>query len=161
MRWSVLPAMLVFDVLAPRVFSEAQQSDKTLAASGRVSTTAEAVCVLRAIAAKHPDPKIRNPDYLAEKFVSPEVWRTSPFRDDPDRARHNPNSFWVNARTHHMDALLVDALSAGVTHLRREVDRRLPRVGGRAAADRLEPTPGGRHRNSRGVGGRLRCRRAG
>src|SRR5262245_4667332 len=117
MRWTLLPAMLVFAAVAPQVFSEAQQSDKTLAASGRVSTTAEAVCVLRAIAAKHPDPKIRNPDYLAEKFVSPEVWRTSPFRDDPDRARHNPNYFWVNARTHHMDALLVDALSAGVTQV--------------------------------------------
>src|SRR5215475_14757295 len=63
---------------------------QTLATSGRVSTTAESVCVLRAIAAKHVDPKIRNPDYLAEKFVSEEVWRTSPFRNDPDRARHNP-----------------------------------------------------------------------
>jgi len=92
-------------------------SGQTLATSGRVSTTAESVCVLRAIAAKHPDPKIRNPDYLAEKFVSPEFWRTSPFRDDPDRARHNPNYFWINARTHHMDALLVDALSAGVTQV--------------------------------------------
>src|SRR5262245_6118184 len=92
-------------------------SGQTLATSGRVSTTAESVCVLRAIAAKHPDPKVRNPDYLAEKFVSPEFWRTSPFRDDPDRARHNPNYFWINARTHHMDALLVDALSAGVTQV--------------------------------------------
>src|SRR5215468_1886147 len=90
---------------------------QTLATSGRVSTTAESVCVLRAIAAKHPDSKIRNPDYLAEKFVSAEFWRTSPFRDDPDRARHNPNYFWVNARTHHMDALLVDALSTRVTQV--------------------------------------------
>src|SRR6184192_2011515 len=43
---------------------------QTLATSGRVSTTAESVCVLRAIAAKHLDPKVRNPDYLAEKFGS-------------------------------------------------------------------------------------------
>jgi methyltransferase (TIGR00027 family) len=90
---------------------------QTLATSGRVSTTAESVCVLRAVAAKHPDPKVRNPDYLAEKFVSEEIWRASPLRDDPARARHNPNYFWVNARTHHMDALLVDALSAGVTQV--------------------------------------------
>jgi hypothetical protein len=90
---------------------------QTLATSGRVSTTAEAVCVLRAIAAKHPDSKIRNPDYLAEKLVSAEFWRTSPFRDDPDRARHNPNYFWVNARTHHMDALLVEALARGATQV--------------------------------------------
>jgi len=113
MRWQLLPAVLLFAVLAPQLFSEAQ----TLATSGRVSTTAESVCVLRAVAAKHPDAKIRNPDYLAEKFVSPEVWRTSPFRNDPERARHNPNYFWVNARTHHMDALLVDALSTGVTQV--------------------------------------------
>jgi len=90
---------------------------QTLATSGRVSTTAESVCVLRAIAAKHLDPKVRNPDYLAEKFVSAEFWRASPFRDDPDRARHNPNYFWVNARTHHMDALLVGALSTGATQV--------------------------------------------
>jgi methyltransferase (TIGR00027 family) len=90
---------------------------QTLATTGRVSTTAESVCVLRAVAAKHPDPKIRNPDYLAEKFVSAEFWRTSPFRADPERARHNPSYFWVNARTHHMDALLVEALSAGATQV--------------------------------------------
>src|SRR5262245_39650288 len=90
---------------------------QTLATSGRVSTTAESVCVLRAIAAKHPDPKLRNPDYLAEKFVSPEFLRTSPFRSDPDRARHSPVYFWVNARTHHIDALLVEALSKGATQV--------------------------------------------
>jgi methyltransferase (TIGR00027 family) len=90
---------------------------QTLATSGRVSTTAESVCVLRAVAAKHPDPKVRNPDYLAEKFVSPEFWRASPFRDDPDRARHNPNYFWVNARTHHIDALLVEAVLTGATQV--------------------------------------------
>jgi methyltransferase (TIGR00027 family) len=72
---------------------------------------------LRAIAAKHVDPKVRNPDYLAEKFVGEEFWRTSPLRDDPDRARHNPVYFWVNARTHHIDALLVEALSKGVTQV--------------------------------------------
>jgi methyltransferase (TIGR00027 family) len=90
---------------------------QTLATSGRVSTTAESVCVLRAVAAKHHDPKVRNPDYLAEKFVSAEFWRASPFRDNPDRARHNPNYFWVNARTHHMDALLLEALSTGATQV--------------------------------------------
>src|SRR5215510_871100 len=90
---------------------------QTLATSGRVSTTAESVCALRAVAAKHPDPKIRNPDYLAEKFVSAEFWRTSPFRTDPERARHNPSYFWVNARTHHMDGLMVDAVSGGATQV--------------------------------------------
>jgi len=90
---------------------------QTLATSGRVSTTAESVCALRAIAAKHADPKIRNPDYLAEKFLSEEFWRSSPFRDNPDRARHNPVYFWVNARTHHIDTLLGEALSKGATQV--------------------------------------------
>ena len=90
---------------------------QTLATSGQVSVTAESVCALRAVAAKHPDPKLRNPDYLAEKFVSETFWRETPYRGDPDRARHNPNYFWVNARTHHMDALLVEALSQGATQV--------------------------------------------
>jgi methyltransferase (TIGR00027 family) len=90
---------------------------QTLATSGRVSVTAEAVCALRAAAAKHPDPKVRNPDYLAERFLDEAFWRASPFRDDPQRARHNPNYFYVNARTHHMDALLVEALSQGATQV--------------------------------------------
>ncbi len=90
---------------------------QTLATSGRVSVTAESVCALRAAAAKHPDPKVRNPDYLAERFVDETFWRASPYRNDPDRARHNPNYFWVNARTHHMDALLVEALTQGATQV--------------------------------------------
>lgn len=90
---------------------------QTLATSGQVSTTAEAVRALRAVGAQHPDPKVRNPDYLAEKFVSETFWRTAGYRSDPGRARHNPNYFWVNARTHHMDALLVEALSQGATQV--------------------------------------------
>ncbi len=103
----------VWLVLAVALVANAQ----TLATSGRVSTTAESVCALRAVAAKNPDPKLRNPDFLAEKFVSPEFWSTSPYRTDPDRARHNPIYFWVNARTHHMDGLLVEALAAGATQV--------------------------------------------
>ena len=57
---------------------------QTLTTSGRVSVTAESVCALRAVAAKHPDPKVRNPDYLAEKFVSETFWRTAPYRSDPE-----------------------------------------------------------------------------
>ena len=90
---------------------------QTLATSGRVSATAESVCALRAVAAQHPDPKVRNPDYLAEKFVDEAVWQRTGYRADPGRARHNPNYFWVNARTHHMDGLLVEALAQGVTQV--------------------------------------------
>jgi methyltransferase (TIGR00027 family) len=90
-------------------------SAQTLATSGTVSVTAQAVCALRAAAAKHPDPKLRNPDYLAEKFLSETFW--TPHGGNPDRARGNPNFFWVNARTHHMDALLVEALSQGAVQV--------------------------------------------
>ena len=90
---------------------------QTLATSGRVSSTAESVCAFRAIAAKHPDPKVRNPDYLAEKFLGESFWLTSPYRTHPQHARNNPNYFWVNARTHHMDALLVEALAQGATQV--------------------------------------------
>ena len=90
---------------------------ETLAASGKVSATAESVCILRAAGAKHEDPKVRNPDYLAEKFANEELWRASPLRTDPRRARHNPLYFSVNARTHHVDALLIEALSAGATQV--------------------------------------------
>src|SRR5215813_13947300 len=90
---------------------------QTLATTGKVSVTAEAVCALRAAAARHPDPKVRNPDYLAERFVDEAFWRASPYRGDPERARHNPIFFDVNARTHHVDALLVEALSRGATQV--------------------------------------------
>jgi methyltransferase (TIGR00027 family) len=90
---------------------------QTLATSGRVSVTAESVCALRAVAAKHPDPKVRNPDYLAERFVDEAFWRATPYRGDPERARHHPSYFYVNARTHHMDALLAEALAQGATQV--------------------------------------------
>lgn len=90
---------------------------QTLATSGKVSVTAESVCALRAAGAMHPDPKLRNPDYLAEKFVDEAFWKASPLRANPDRARHNPTYFAVSARTHHIDALLVEALSQGATQV--------------------------------------------
>jgi len=90
---------------------------QTLATSGRVSVTAESVCALRAAGAMHPDPKVRNPDYLAVKFVDETFWRRSGYQTDPGRARHSPTYFAVNARTHHIDTLLVDALSQGATQV--------------------------------------------
>ena len=64
-----------------------------------------------------PDAKVRNPDYLAEKFVDETFWRKAGYQNHPDRARHSPTYFAVNARTHHIDALLVDALTQGVTQV--------------------------------------------
>jgi len=95
----------------------------SLAASGRVSWTAESVCALRAIAAKDPDPKVRNPDYLAERFVSAAFWHDWPYRNDYRQARSvierhgSPNYFFVNARTHHIDGLLLEAAAQGATQV--------------------------------------------
>jgi methyltransferase (TIGR00027 family) len=90
---------------------------QTLATSGRVSVTAESVCALRAVGAMHPDPKLRNPDYLARKFVDETFWRKSGYETYPERARHSPTYFAVNARTHHIDTLLTEALTQGVTQV--------------------------------------------
>ena len=38
---------------------------------GQVSWTAKAVCEYRAIAAAHPDPKMRNGDGLADRYCAP------------------------------------------------------------------------------------------
>ena len=90
---------------------------QTLATSGKVSATAESVCALRAAGAKHPDPKVRNPDYLAEKFVNETFWKANGYDKDPGRARSSPTYFAVTARTKHIDTLLVDALAQGVTQV--------------------------------------------
>ena len=38
---------------------------------GKTSYTADAVCAFRSIGALDPDPKTRNPDYMAKQFVNP------------------------------------------------------------------------------------------
>jgi methyltransferase (TIGR00027 family) len=88
---------------------------------GQASTTAEAVCSYRGIAAQHPDPKLRNPDYLAIKLCS----RPGNLPPDYEGARHIIDSagvtyapyFMVNARTHWIDAALRRALADGATQV--------------------------------------------
>gem|GEM_PF-61519 len=87
---------------------------------GRVSGTAEATCAFRTIGATDPDPKTRNPDYLARHFLNPEwkgrfpglglEWDAAKFAMDQLKSGA---FYYVNARTLHMDALLVKALKAG------------------------------------------------
>jgi methyltransferase (TIGR00027 family) len=109
--------VLALVLLAGFVAASAAQTTQPLATSGKVSVTAESVCALRAAGAKHPDPKVRNPDYLAEKFVNEAFWKQNGYDKDPGRARHSPVYFAVNARTMHMDALLIEALSQGATQV--------------------------------------------
>jgi methyltransferase (TIGR00027 family) len=88
---------------------------------GQPSSTAEFVCSYRGIAAQHPDPKLRNPDYLAEKLCG----RIAMFPQDYAGARRviDDNDtmfsayFVINVRTHYIDAALKRALADGATQV--------------------------------------------
>jgi methyltransferase (TIGR00027 family) len=85
---------------------------------GEVSSTAEATCGYRALAAQHPDPKVRNPDDLAAKLCR---WRSPLPRDYAaarpfiDQGETYSAFFYVNARTHYIDAALKKAAADGAT----------------------------------------------
>ena len=88
---------------------------------GEVSSTAEATCGFRALAAQHPDPKLRNPDDLAAKLCR---WRSPLPRDYASARPHIDQQaetysafFYVNARTHYIDAALKKAAAEGVTQV--------------------------------------------
>ena len=86
---------------------------------GEVSWTAQVVCYYRALAAQHPDPKLRNPDYLAGKFLTESFWDTAHLGRDYETARMTMKIYgaaayyYVNARTHHVDTLLKKMADAG------------------------------------------------
>ena len=89
---------------------------------GEVSITAESVCHFRAIAAQHPDPKLRNADALADKLC-PKVRMALP-GDYADARRTIDNSgeryasyYYVNARTHYFDAAVARAAAEGATQV--------------------------------------------
>jgi methyltransferase (TIGR00027 family) len=78
------------------------------------------VCAFRAIAAQHPDPKVRNPDDLAAKLCA----GTTPLPRTYASARSYINGdesyasyFYVNARTHFIDKALTRAAAAGATQV--------------------------------------------
>ncbi len=87
---------------------------------GKMSYTALAVCGLRALGARDPDPKTRNPDYLAEKFLPPGfltlLWGLS---DDFElavamlRGRSARIFYYISARTRFIDETLVAAVRSG------------------------------------------------
>ncbi|GAB3140858.1 class I SAM-dependent methyltransferase [Micromonospora sonneratiae] len=83
------------------------------------SYTAEGVTALRAVGARERDPKLRNPDHLAEQFLT---WplrtrvRWAPLRVASVAVieRLLPGLYrFVTARTKHIDSVLVDELGSG------------------------------------------------
>jgi len=87
---------------------------------GKPSWTAENVASFRAIAALDPDQKVRNPDYLAARFISREYWSTVPGLSlDYSSSRKTiaewrvSGYFYVNARTRYIDSLLEEAVRKG------------------------------------------------
>jgi len=88
---------------------------------GEVSQTAAIVCEYRAIAAQHPDPRLRNPDDLADKLCP----RASPLPRPYGEARTfidnsgatNAGYFFVNARTLYIEAALRRAADEGATQV--------------------------------------------
>ena len=91
--------------------------------SGMLSITAEGVTAARALFAQHPDPQVRNDDYLAMKLVAPEYWHYSLMSPDYEMGVLVTQTFrfytnyYVNARTQHMDALLKQAAENGAVQV--------------------------------------------
>lgn len=88
---------------------------------GEVSTTAQAVCTYRAVAAMHPDPKLRNPDDLAYRMCGLPAQLPLSYADarrviDNTGETYAPY-FFVNARTHYIEAALRRAAAEGVTQV--------------------------------------------
>ena len=87
---------------------------------GEMSLSAEMSAAQRAVAAMHPDEKIRNPDYLAQKFVSDDFWHYYHYSRDFDRSMAFVKAFrvggyyYANARTKHIDKLFLEASSNGL-----------------------------------------------
>lgn len=87
---------------------------------GGVSWTAAAVCEFRALAAQHPDPRLRSGDLFAGKFCDP-ILLPREYEAARDVMNSNPEAyagfFYVNARTRHIDARLEQAAAAGAAQV--------------------------------------------
>lgn len=87
---------------------------------GAVSVTAAAVCNYRAVGARHPDPKLRNQDRLADRLCTPIVLPRdyALARAAIDREPEKLSGyFFVNARTLHIDAQLRRAAASGIRQI--------------------------------------------
>lgn len=91
-----------------------------IAETEKPSYSAQVVAAFRAIGARDPDENIRNPDYLAVKFIDSGFLESIGLSAELERSRQLLRTrgtfayFYVNARTHHIDALLKKTVSEGV-----------------------------------------------
>ena len=113
------PTRLIVLLLVAALFTPAAWAVE----SGMLSITAEGTTAARAIFAQHPDPKVRNDDYLAMKLVAPEYWHYTLMKPDyktgvlVTKTFRFDTNYYVNARTKHMDALLRQAAEAGAVQV--------------------------------------------
>jgi methyltransferase (TIGR00027 family) len=114
-----MKAAIRIAALAAGIFATAPASQAVN--PGEVSGTAEGTCAFRAIGAQHPDPKLRNADDVAIKLCK---WRLQLSRDYASARTQIDNMgdafaayFYVNARTHYIDAALRKAAAEGITQV--------------------------------------------
>ncbi len=88
---------------------------------GQPSSTAEIVCAYRAVAAQNPDPRLRNPDYLAGKLCSRPLFLPEKYVDARamiDNSGVQLAAFYmINVRTHYIDEALKRAAAEGATQV--------------------------------------------
>jgi methyltransferase (TIGR00027 family) len=106
--------ILVFPIVLVAVVLSISIPSSQALKPGEVSLVAEMQTGFRAIAAMDPDEKIRNPDYLAEKFLTPNFWFFGPLVKDYKKSRafikfyRGSRYYTINALTWHVDNILKD-----------------------------------------------------
>ena len=89
----------------------------------RAKFTAEGVAAWRAAGAREKDERVRNPDFLAVKFLGPKLYLISQFPPLAKLALWRfqklvPGGYYFqNARTRHIDATLKQCIAAGIEQL--------------------------------------------
>jgi len=87
--------------------------------SDQVSLLAEIAAIQRAVAAMHPDEKVRCPDHLADQFVTEANWHYSPYSRDYRRSVKMIETFrigsyyYANALAHHLNDALKETARLG------------------------------------------------
>jgi methyltransferase (TIGR00027 family) len=137
-RRSLTGLVLAFGFVLLAIVSAVQIPSSHALKPGEPSLAVEQLAGLRAIAAMDPDEKIRNPDYLAEKFLPAEFWFFSPLIKDYTKTRKFIDTFRIssyfmaNAMTFHIDGIYQGMAANGVrqvVHIGSGLDSRPYRFG--------------------------------